>query len=213
MYAPQPVIHWRRISNGATGTISYGCGGYANNTFYMGQYEFTVQGMGGGAAVDGWRLASVVTNGNVSCSGLSDENRQNRQVTCTVNSWGTNRLDFHVVANPKGYHEGPSEGNNGNRCDYIYGFTCDPDNFGASIDAKIYGYRNSSFFKISETNANINRPDIAGQCNGTANHGFRHYFTDQEAAAHNLWNGQPITFYAHGANVGGGVDVELHNSG
>jgi hypothetical protein len=63
MYAPQPVIHWRRISNGATGTISYGCGGYANNTFYMGQYEFTVQGMGGGAAVDGWRLANVATNG------------------------------------------------------------------------------------------------------------------------------------------------------
>jgi hypothetical protein len=63
MYAPQPVIHWRRISNGATGTISYGCGGYANDTFYMGQYEFTVQGMGGGAAVDGWRLANVATNG------------------------------------------------------------------------------------------------------------------------------------------------------
>ena len=76
MYAPQPTIHWRRISNGATGTISYGCGGYANDTFYMGQYEFTVQGMGGGAAVDGGRLASVATNANVSCGSLNNATRQ-----------------------------------------------------------------------------------------------------------------------------------------
>jgi hypothetical protein len=46
MYAPQPVIHWRRISNGATGTISYGCGGYANNPFYYGAVRVCRAGHG-----------------------------------------------------------------------------------------------------------------------------------------------------------------------
>lgn len=103
------------------------------------------------------------------------------------------RLIPTTYFNPKGNHDGST-------CIVSSGWTCDADNFNQAIDVHFYrdGPAGGGGTFIGAVNANVSRPDVAGQCGGTGNHGFN--FNTPVS----LYDGTAHSIYAYAINIGNG---------
>ncbi|MFZ5376727.1 MAG: hypothetical protein ACOZAN_03625 [Patescibacteria group bacterium] len=100
---------------------------------------------------------------------------------------------------PIGYHDAVNC--NGEQ---IWGWACDPDNYNATLQIDIYIDGNY----VPPTIANLNRPDIAGVCGGTTNHGFTYTIPEQYRDG----NCHSVQAYALNASGTPGNNFGLTNS-
>jgi hypothetical protein len=89
-----------------------------------------------------------------------------------------------------------------------YGWTCDPDAYGAALDVRFYadGAPGVGTFLGAATAGQTREPEVGDLCGGTRNHGFVFPLPAS------VQDGQSHDLYAYAVNIGDGNNVQLMGS-
>jgi len=104
---------------------------------------------------------------------------------------------------PKGNLDGVEAGSA-----VAYGWTCDPDAYGAALDVRFYmdGAPGTGSFLGTTTAGATREQAVADQCGGSSGHGFSFSLPDS------VRDGQSHSLYAYAVNVGDGSNAQLAGS-